>query len=351
MQQLSLDYSTKNLADVDLNRQINIKNSDKFKNLNFLDLCSGIGSAHLAFKNLSLNCIGYSEIDKRAEETYNLFFGDKYKNYGDLMHIDPSTLIDFDILTAGFPCQPFSIVGNRKGIDDERGKIIYGIANILKYKQPKGFLLENVKGLVNLNKGSALKEILSLLKNSGYTVYWKILESTDFGIPQARQRIYFVGIRNDLHKNNFFFPEKNKQQVSLSDFLIDDDENFILNKSSFSTFQRYLENKYNKGKYNINKLLQNDYLVLDTRQSDLRLFYNKIPTLRTGRQGIFYTKNQQIRKLSGLEALLLQGFSFDMAKYAQEKFSQTTILAQAGNAMTVNVMEEIGKNILNYFYE
>ncbi len=87
---------------------------------------------------------------------------------------------------------------------------------------------------------------------------------------------------------------------------------------------------------------------MDTRQSDLRLYYNKIPTLRTGRQGILYIKNSQIRKISSLEALLLQGFDLDMAKKAKNTFTQTTILSQAGNAMTVNVMEEIGKCILDY---
>ena len=87
---------------------------------------------------------------------------------------------------------------------------------------------------------------------------------------------------------------------------------------------------------------------MDTRQSDLRLYHNKIPTLRSGRQGILYVKNKEIRKLSGLEALLLQGFNREMAKKAQDNLAQTTILYQAGNAMTVNVMQEIGKSILEY---
>ena len=112
-----------------------------------------------------------------------------------------------------------------------------------------------------------------------------------------------------------------------------------------------MENKYNKGKYKIEELLRQDYLVIDTRQSDLRLYYNKIPTLRTGRQGILYVKNGTIRKLSGMEALLLQGFDIERAKQAQDNFPQSSILAQAGNAMTVNVMQEIGKSILEYIYE
>lgn len=134
----------------------------------------------------------------------------------------------------------------------------------------------------------------------------------------------------------------------LKDFLVDSNKLFILSGSLYQTFLKYLENKYNKGKYNLNELVKQDYLILDTRQSDLRLYYNKIPTLRTGRQGILYIKNKQIRKLSGMEALLLQGFNMEMAQKAQDNFTQTSILAQAGNAMTVNVMQAIGKSILEY---
>ena len=316
--------------------------------LKFFDLCSGIGSAHLAFKHLGCECAGYSEIDHKAIQTYQLFYGSDYKNYGDLMLINPNELQDFDILLAGFPCQAFSIVGKRKGFEDERGQIIYDISKIIKVKQPKSFLLENVKGLMNINNGETLKEILSLLEKIGYKVFSQILESVNFGIPQARGRVYFVGIRNDIFNDNFFFPSKFNKIVDLKDFLIDNDSNFILKENSYQTFLKYLDNKYNKGKYMLNDLLCQDYLVLDARQSDLRLYKNKIPTLRTGRQGILYVKKQTIRKLSGLEALLLQGFDLHKAKLAQENFTQTTILSQAGNAMTVNVIQAIGNNILKY---
>jgi DNA (cytosine-5)-methyltransferase 1 len=316
--------------------------------MKFFDCCAGIGSAHLAFKNLGLDCVGYSEIDKKAEETYKLFHGNSYKNYGDLMKVNSNSLEDFDILLAGFPCQAFSIAGKRKGFEDERGQIIYGLSEVIKIKKPKAFLLENVKGLVNINNGKTLKDIIFLLKECGYNVVYKVLESTAFGIPQARERVYFVGIRKDMYKWEFSFPNGTDKNVSLKSFLIDADKQFILSNSAYQTFLKYLDNKYNKGKYKIEDLLKQDYLVVDARQSDLRLYYNKIPTLRTGRQGILYIKDNQIRKLSGLEALLLQGFDLQKAKIAQENFLQSNILAQAGNAMTVNVMQEIGKSILEY---
>ncbi len=326
----------------------NVSKANKTECNTFFDFCAGIGSAHLAFKNLGLDCAGYSEIDKKAEETYRLLHGNKYKNYGDLMRITPQNLENFDILLAGFPCQAFSIVGKRKGFEDERGQIIYGLSKIIKTKQPKAFLLENVKGLININGGKNLQEIILLLKNCGYQISYRVFESTEFGIPQARERVYFVGIRNDLYDKSFNFPEIQNYDTDLKDFLIDGDEKFILKDLSYNTFLKYLTNKYNKNKYNLDFLLKQNYLVIDTRQSDLRLYYNKIPTLRTGRQGILYIKNGKIRKLSGMEALLLQGFDIERAKMAQEKFTQTNILAQAGNCMTVNVMQAIGKNILDY---
>ena len=314
----------------------------------FFDFCSGIGSAHLAFKNLGLNCIGYSEIDKKAEETYKLFYGNAYKNYGDLMNINHKNLPNFDVLLAGFPCQSFSIVGKRTGFKDERGQIIYGLSNIIANKKPKTFLLENVKGLVNINNGGALKEIISLLGSCGYKVFYEVLESTNYDIPQSRERIYIVGIRDDLYSGEFHFPQKSKTTTNIESFLIDTGAKFIIKDSVYVTFLKYLNNKYNAGKYHIDDLLKQDYLIMDTRQSDLRLYHNKIPTLRSGRQGILYVKNKEIRKLSGLEALLLQGFNREMAKKAQDNLAQTTILYQAGNAMTVNVMQEIGKSILEY---
>ena len=109
-----------------------------------------------------------------------------------------------------------------------------------------------------------------------------------------------------------------------------------------------MENKYNKGLFKVEKLLKEDYLVLDTRQSDLRLYRGKVPTLRTGRHGILYVKNGKFRKLSGFESLLLQGFPKNLAIKTKGEIADAYLLSQAGNAMTVNVIEAIGKNLLNY---
>ncbi len=316
--------------------------------LQFFDFCAGIGSAHFAFGNLGLECTGFSEIELNAIKMYTLFHG-CHKNYGDIMQINPHSLPDFDVLCAGFPCQTFSIVGKRQGFDDSRGQIIYGLCDILKIKQPKAFLLENVKGLVNINQGQTLRNIISMLECAGYSVTYKVIESTEFNIPQKRERIYIVGFLKSA-KIDFEFPLPEKQNYTIKDFLIETDEQFVISTDTavYQTFLKYLNNKYNVGKYDLENLLSQDYRVLDTRQSDLRLYHNAIPTLRTGRQGILYVKNKQLRKLSGREALLLQGLDDKYAIMAQENFPQSKILSLAGNAMTVGVMQAIASDVIKY---
>lgn len=316
------------------------------KSLTFIDFCSGIGAGRLGLETLGLKCLAHSEINPDSENTYEKFFNDK-NNLGDLTKISYSQIPNCDILIAGFPCQTFSIVGKRSGFEDERGQIIYYLSKILKEKNIPYFIFENVKGLVNHNKGKTLKSIVELLTNTGYTVFYKVLNSVDYGVPQLRERVYFVGIRNDLCDKNFEFAQPT-QQVDLKDFLLSSNNDIL--DIQYSTFQKYLNNKYNYGRVNIDEILQKDYTVIDTRQSDLRTYENKCPTLRTGRHGLLYVKNGKLYKLSGLEALLLQGFSKEyIFKVTNE--NNNKLLSQAGNAMTVNVINAIGRSLLEYIEE
>lgn len=321
---------------------------ETFLSNKYLDLCSGIGAGHLGLIKAGFNCIGFSEIDHKAIHTYKTFFGEKHSNFGDLMTIDTINLPNIDLLIGGFPCQTFSIVGKRNGLKDPRGKIIFGIQKILQEKNIKYFILENVKGLVNLENGNTLHNIIQLLQNTGYKVYHKVLNSYGFGVPQLRERLYFVGIRADLKYKNFSFPLEQSYNYDLKEFLISDDQNMIMEEysSDWNTFNnKYLLNKYNFGKYNLKNILNENYLILDTRQSDLRIYKNKIPTLRTGRHGILYVKNGKLRKLTGEEALLLQGFPNFLINKVKNNISNTSLLSQAGNAMTVNVINKIANNL------
>ncbi|TWO20717.1 DNA (cytosine-5-)-methyltransferase [Campylobacter hyointestinalis] len=322
--------------------------------MTFIDFCSGIGGGRLGLELNGFKCLGFSEIDKEAIKTYKNFFDCKKElELGDLTKISPLNLPDFDLLISGFPCQSFSIVGKREGLENkDKGQIIYYLAEILKVKQPKFFILENVKGLISHEKGKTLKIILEILNECNYNVFWQVFNSLEFGLAQSRERIYFVGIRKNL-KQDFDIQKlkfDREKKANIKDFLMPTNENIFNEKSeSFNTFLKYLQNKYNTKKFpkiKLDDLLKRDYLVLDTRQSDLRIYENKIPTLRRDRQGLLYVFKGNLYRLSGLEALNFQGFSkISNLKEKIKDLRQSDILRQCGNAMSVNVIERLANKL------
>lgn len=197
----------------------------KFK---FIDLFAGIGGFHLALKTLGMQCVFTSEIDQYARKTYLANFKDKYlKNKelfaGDIWNVDIKKIPDFDILCAGFPCQPFSQAGLKKGFKDNKdGNLFYSILEILQIKKPTVFFLENVRYLKNHNNGSTFKFIRKSLKNLNYTFDFKILKASDFGVPQHRPRIYLIGfykphLKKNLKNYKFNFPKPIPLKKTLSD--------------------------------------------------------------------------------------------------------------------------------------
>ncbi len=310
--------------------------------MRFMDFCSGIGGGRLGLEYCGFHCVGHSEISNESDYTYNLLFNNKNKNYGDLTKIVPKELPDFDIMIGGFPCQTFSIVGKRAGFEDERGQIIYSLVKILQAKNVPYFILENVKGLVNHNNGTTLKTILSLLDNAGYLVDWKVLNSIDYGVPQMRERVYFIGRKKQLCKHKFIWPQP-IPLPNIENYLIDNAE---IDLTQNATWIKYINNKYNSGRFDIEKIQKTNYNILDWRQSDLRCYARKSPTLRTGRHGLLYTKNYKFYKLTGIEGLLLQGFPLELAIKTKNKIGDNLLLSQAGNAMTVPVIKELGIKLL-----
>lgn len=311
------------------------------KKLKFFDFCSGIGGGRIGMEEVGFECVGHSEIDLNTAKTYEKFFNDS-RNYGDLTKIDLKELPEFDIMIAGFPCQTFSIAGKREGFEDNRGLIIYSLIKIMKTKNVKYFLLENVKGLLNHDKGKTLRIIKNELEKAGYNLYTKVLNSINFGVPQMRERIYLVGFRKDLDNYSFEFPIEENIIYNLENYI--DTENVSELDKNNETFNKYLKNKYNKEKkYKIEDILTWENSIIDYRQSDLRRYNGYFPTLRTGRHGLLYIKNRKIVRLNGYEALLLQGFPKEIAEMVKKDkfFVNNTVLSQAGNAMTVNVIKKI----------
>lgn len=314
----------------------------------FLDLCSGIGGGRLGLEQAGLKCVGYSDTSKLAKRTYQLMHDTKdEKFYYNLKKIKCETLPEYDLLIAGFPCQTFSVIGRKDGFSDDRGQIIFHLARILEESQPKCFLLENVKGLVNHDKGKTIKIIIEELNRVGYDVAYKVLTSLDYGVPQMRQRVYLVGIRHNLGYDisTFEWPE-HVEKPGLEPYLID---NNVASDDRLEILDYYLNNPTNRGKYTVDDIRSMEGKIIDTRMNDLRIYEGKCPTLRAQRDGVLYVRNHVIYQLTGYEALLLQGFPREYADKVKDEVSDRHLLMQAGNAMTVDVITALGNSILSFF--
>ncbi|MCY1689590.1 DNA (cytosine-5-)-methyltransferase [Exiguobacterium sp. SL14] len=185
------------------------------KKYKFIDLFAGIGGMRLAFTDENSECVFSSEWDRFSQQTYEANFGEKPQ--GDITLIPESEVPNHNILIAGFPCQPFSNIGKREGFSHKtQGTLFFDVLRILKEKRPESFLLENVVGLLTIQKGETFRVIQDALLEIGYSVFYKVLDSVDFGIPQNRKRIYIVGFRNDLEIKDFDFPQgtSNKEPIN-----------------------------------------------------------------------------------------------------------------------------------------
>lgn len=311
----------------------------------FLDLCSGIGGGRLGLEFAGLKSIGYSDTSRLAVRTYRLMHDTEGEPYFyNLKRIKTELLPSYDILIAGFPCQTFSVIGRKEGFSDDRGQIIFHICRILSETQPKCFLLENVKGLITHDKGNTLRVILNELRLAGYEVVYKVLTSLDYGVPQMRQRIYFVGVRKDIEcdLSEFEWP-KPIPIPPLAEYLIDEK---LADKERLEILSYYLKNPVNNGKYTVEDIQTFEGKIIDTRMNDLRIYDGRCPTLRAQRDGVLYVKSGEIYQLTGYEALLLQGFPIEYADKVRLEVSDRHLLMQAGNAMTVNVIKLIGESLV-----
>ena len=191
----------------------------------FIDLFAGIGGFHLAFHNLGAECVFASEWDKAARLTYETNFKkispkifDKGNFVGDITKVNKKSIPDFDILCAGFPCQPFSQAGYKKGFADIRGTLFFEIAEIIKIKRPKAFFLENVRGLYSHDGGRTFETIKrALMDDLGYSFHHSIVRASDHGLPQHRPRLFMVGFQDPSVE--FEFPKKRKLKFTMSDVM------------------------------------------------------------------------------------------------------------------------------------
>lgn len=221
--------------------------------MKLFSLFSGIGGPEKALKRLGIKyeLVGYSEIDKYASKSYSAVHKEpEIKNYWDITKINEKELLDFDLMTWGFPCQDISIAGKQAGIKQgTRSGLYYDGLRILKEKKPKYSLIENVKALTSKKFKDTFESILNDLTESGYNNYWQVLDAKDYGIPQHRERVFIVSIRKDINQE-FIFPEKEELTFKLKDLLEDDvEEKYYLSDRMINTFSDMTNrNGYIRGK-------------------------------------------------------------------------------------------------------
>ena len=252
-------------------------------------------------------CIGYSEIDKYAIKVYEKQFPG-VKNYGDITKINAKELPDFDCLVGGFPCQAFSIAGKRRGFDDTRGTLFFDLARILREKQPRYFVFENVKGLLSHDKGNTFRTIIATIDELGYDCQWSVLNSKNFGVPQNRERVYIVGHLRGTPRPEVFPIGKGNEAPA-----------FNSGKRSglrYGAVSNAIDANYYKGHDGKRQLIDNDV---------------------------------KIRRLTPIECERLQGFPDNWtAQGIDGAISDTQRYKMCGNAVTVNVVQAVMERLFNH---
>lgn len=298
----------------------------------FIDLFAGIGGTRLGFESAGGECVFTSEWDPHAQRTYQANFGER--PHGDITQIKSSDIPDFDVLLAGFPCQPFSSIGRRQGfLHETQGTLFYDVARIIKDKNPKAFLLENVPGLLTHDNGKTFEVIKNTLLELGYTVDYQVLNSAEFGVPQQRRRIYIVGFRRDLVDTAFQFsyPIGKKKNVFINQFLEKDAVGYSISKRLQDGYMY----KVNDGRPMI--VDQNSKIHVKT----LVASYHKIQRLT----GTFVRDGETgLRLFTHSECKAIMGFPKDFII----PVSRTQMYRQFGNSVVIPVVSAVAKQMKPY---
>jgi DNA (cytosine-5)-methyltransferase 1 len=306
--------------------------------LKTIDLFAGIGGVRIAFERQGFETVFANDFDKNCKTTYDLNFSKQKMVCEDITKITSNSLPKYDILLGGFPCQPFSIAGYRKGFQDSgRGDLFFKILDILRDTKPQAFLLENVKNLKSHDKGETLKYIVSQLHKLGYYVSYQVMNTMEYGnLPQNRERIYIVGFLSQSSFNAFTFPNKVELQTKLENI-----------------YEKHVEEKYYYSPASkiypfLDKEITRQNTVYQWRRVYVRENKNGVsPTLTanmgTGGHNVPIIRDKKgIRKLTPRECARLQGFP---DSYKFPKVADSHLYKQIGNSVSIPVLESIAKNI------
>ncbi len=330
--------------------------------MDFIDLYAGIGGIRFAFESAGADCVFSSEWNKYAQITYKALHGET--PFGDITNIIPATIPDHDILTAGFPCQPFSLAGVSKknslgrlhGFEDPtQGTEFFKLKEILRIKQPQAFLLENVKNLKSHDKQRTFAIIEDSLRSLGYHISNKVIDSASW-VPQHRERIYIVGFREDLNLEdevkNIFPPKPERRLFELEDILESVDEidrkygdKYTVTNGTWEALKTHKQNHIKKGNGFGFCLIEPPFINKITRTLSAR-YYKDGAEILIAQEG-----NKRPRRLTPLEAYRLQGFppEFEFLYNDMDKHpvSSMQLYKQLGNSVSVPVITAVAANIVN----
>lgn len=325
----------------------------------FADLCAGIGGFRISMEELGGTCLYTCDIDKECETTYYANYGEKFSEY-DIHDINIKRFPKVDILCAGFPCQPFSIAGKRTGFDDKRSKVFFQILNIASVAKPKVILLENVPNIARMGSGQVLSDILTSLEKLGYKTTYEILDSADYGVPQARKRIYIVAFLECQYNGVFKFTKIKGKRIGFSDFIEKGDYSIPISEKWEKYIDLYtgkvtaaeIEFAIPKTRIELERIdpgVDLNNCIFQMRSSGIRALSieKPLPTFAVSISGggaMIPVYSKERRHLSILEIKRLMGFpdSFKMP------VSRTSAIKQLANAVCPPVTKVIAKDILEH---
>ena len=302
-------------------------------------LFSGIGGIDIGFEQAGFEIVWANEFDRDAAKTYRHNFGGAYLVERDIRNVRTEDIPNFDVLVAGFPCQPFSIVGKQKGFDDPRGNLFFEIARIVKDKRPPIIFLENVANLLQHDDGKTFLTIYNALVPYGYTFKYRVMDAIEYGnVPQHRTRIFIVAFLDNEKCEQFEFPDKLKLTVKLNDILVRSekhDESYYYTYSSvyYEDLKRIVTDKSALYKIYDSGVSGKAHYVCPTLTANMGTFPDRVPIIKD---------DYGIRKITPYECLALQGFP---KEYRFPKIPMASAYKQCGNSVVVPVIRRIAERI------
>jgi len=309
----------------------------------FIDLFAGIGGMRLGFEKAGAECLLTCEISESALETYKANYNPKHEHryVGDILSLNSKDVPKHDVLIAGFPCQPYSIAGLRKGLEDERGGDIFlAILRILRDVKPQAFLLENVKGMMSHDKGETFKFIIKSLSDCGYSIDHKVLNTmTHANVPQNRERVFVVGFRDEKKLQAFSYPKEVDLKKTIHDCLengkVSDEFYYTERYDCYKELKRVMKNRDTIYQWRRQYVRENKSNACPTLTANMGSGGHNVPLV---------LDDFGIRKLTPREVANFQGFpkTFKLPKLANSK-----LYHQFGNSVSVPLIEKLAKGIIS----